>query len=47
MRTEKIGLEKFLHSKKMLKFEFPKCLFELLSAKEALIECQTYTSKKN
>lgn len=49
MRTEKIGLKKFLHSRKILGFDLPECLSirGVQSAKHFLIECRMYMEKKN
>ncbi len=49
MRTEKIGLNKFLNSRKMPRFDSPECPCRraVQSAKHLLVECQAYTGKKN
>ncbi len=49
MRTEKIGLKKFLHSRKVPGFDSPECPCRrgMQSAKRLLVECRIYTGKKN
>lgn len=49
MRTEKIGLEKFLHFRKVLGFDLPECSYRqaLQSAKHVLMKCQKHISKRN
>ena len=49
MRTEKIGLKKFLYSKKVPGFDSPECTCRrgVQSAKRMLVECRAYTREKN
>ena len=49
MRTEKIGLRKFLHSRKVPGFDSPECPCRRgpQSAKHVLTECQTHTGRRN
>ena len=49
MRTEKIGLKKFLHSRKVPGFDSPECPCRrgLQSAKRLLVECHLHTQKRN
>ncbi len=49
MRTEKIVLQKFLHSRKVPGFEAPECPCRrgLQFAKHVLIECRIHTGKTN
>ena len=49
MRTEKIGLKKFLHSRKVPGFDSPECPCRrgVQSAKHVLVECRAYTGKRN
>ena len=49
MRTEKIGLKKFLHSRKVPGFDSPECPCRrgLQSAKHLLVECLLHTQKRN
>ena len=49
IRTEEIGLNKFLYSKNMPRFDSPEypCRRVLQSAKHLLVECQVYNWKKN
>ena len=49
MRTEKIGLKKFLHSRKVPGFDSPECPCRrgLQSAKHLLVECRLHTQKRN
>lgn len=49
MRTEKIGLKRFLHSKKVPVFDSPECPCRrgLQSAKHLLVECRLHTQKRN
>ena len=49
MRTEKIGLKKFLHSRKVPGFDSPECPCRrgLQSAKHLLIECRLHTRESN
>ena len=49
MRTEKIGLKKFLHSKKVPGFDSPECPCRrgLQSAKHLLVECRLHIQNTN
>ena len=49
MRTEKIGLKKFLHSRKVPGFDSPECPCRrgMQSAKHLLVECRIHTGKRN
>ena len=49
MRTEKIGLKKFLHFRKVPGFDSPECSCRrgLQSAKHVLTECRKHTSERN
>ena len=49
MRTEKIGLKKFLHSRKVPGFDSPECprRRRMQSAKHLLVECLLHTRKRN
>ena len=49
MRTEKIGLKKFLHSKKVPGFDSPECPCRqgLQCAKHLLVKCHLHIQKKN
>ncbi len=49
MKIEKIGLNKFLHSRKVPGFDFPECPCRrgVESAKQVLVECRAYPKKKN
>ncbi len=49
MRTEKIGLKRFLHSRKVPGFDSPECPCRqgLQSAKHLLVECRLHTQKNN
>ena len=49
MKTEKIGLKKFLHFKKRPGFDLPEypCRGKMQSVKHVLIECQMHTRKRN
>ena len=48
MKTEKMSLKKFLHIKKILGFDSPKCLYkrEMQSAKHVLTRCRANTRKR-
>ncbi len=49
MGTEKIGLNEFLHPRKVSRFESLECFLGrgVQSAKHLLVECWTYTTRKN
>ena len=49
MRTEKIGLKKFLHSREVPGFDSPECPCRrgMQSAKYLLIECRMHAGKRN
>ena len=49
MRTEKIGLRKFLHSRKVLGFDSPECPCRrgAQTAKLLLVECRIHVEKRN
>ena len=49
MRTEKVGLRKFLHSRKVPGFDSPECPCRrgMQSAKHLLIECRMHVEKRN
>ena len=49
MQTEKIGLKKFLHSRKVPGFDSLECPCRrgLQSVKHLLVKCRLYTQKKN
>ena len=49
MRTEKIGLKKFLHFKKVPGFDSPECLCRrgMQSARHLLVECRLHTRKRD
>lgn len=46
MRTEKIGLKKLLHSRRVPGFDSPECR-RMQSAKHVLIECRMHAGKRN
>ena len=49
MRTEKIGLKKFLHFRKVPGFDSPECPYRrgMQSAKHVLTECRAHARDRN